>query len=252
MRANLRAIKVFPWRSTVSSGAAAVPGHAALSQFDLLRSFAVLSLVVILAIAVVSATVLLHYQRHQIMQRDGIVTMELVQGLADSQLSFPHPAGITQEERLAELFAHVAKIPDVFRANIFAADARVLWSTDKRFVGKRFDDNAELNAALQGELVYHLARRDAEDKGEHGFVPEEADEFVEIYVPIWNPIRSRIIGVVEVYKAPMALARALAQGRYLIVGGGILGALFLYLTLFWIVRRANTVMLYQQIGRAHV
>jgi signal transduction histidine kinase len=215
-------------------------------RFNLLRSFAVLSLFAIIVIVVVSATVLLRYQRYHIMKRDGMVTMELVQSLADSELSFPHPPSVSLDLQLAELFMHVARIPDVFRANIFSPDTRLIWSTEERIIGKRFDDNPELAAALQGELVYQLARRSAVDKAEHAFVPDNVTEFVETYVPIWNAERSRIIGVVEVYKAPKALASALAQGKYLILGGSFLGTLFLYLTLFWIVRRASQVIARQQ------
>jgi signal transduction histidine kinase len=222
-----------------------------LPRFNLLRSFAVLSLLVIIVIAVVSAAVLLRYQRYHIMKRDGMVTMELVQSLADSELSFPHPASVNVDLQVAELFTHVARIPDVFRANIFAPDARIVWSTESRIVGARFDDNRELAAALQGELVYRLARRGAADKAEYFTVPEHVMDFVETYVPIWDAERSRVIGVVEVYKAPKALTSALAQGKSLILGGGFLGVLFLYLTLFWIVRRASLVMARQQSSLEH-
>jgi two-component system sensor histidine kinase HydH len=55
-----------------------------------------------------------------------------------------------------------------------------------------------------------------------------------------------VIGVVEVYRLPHALFRAIAKGQRIVWGSAIAGGLFLYGALFWIVRRASQVIQRQQ------
>ena len=70
--------------------------------------------------------------------------------------------------------------------------------------------------------------------------------FVELYIPLRETSTGPVIGVVELYRIPFALARAIDAGTVLtwMISLGI--GLFLYGVLFWIVRRADRLIRSQQ------
>ena len=63
--------------------------------------------------------------------------------------------------------------------------------------------------------------------------------FVENYLPVRARTGGPVIGVVEVYRVPLALFETIANGMRLIWAIALGSGLVLYLTLFWIVRRAD-------------
>jgi two-component system sensor histidine kinase HydH len=83
-------------------------------------------------------------------------------------------------------------------------------------------------------------------KAEHVEFAQDVSRFVEYYIPIWDTPKHTIVGVVEVYKTPHALFAAIAKGQRLVWGSAIAGGLFLYASLFWIVRRATQLIQRQQ------
>jgi len=217
--------------------------------FNLLRSFAALSLLCIGLTTIVSATLLYRFLSDHLLQRDAVVSMEFIQSVArdmSPQLNFEHPKFLSEEEGLAELFEHIVNMPDVVRTNVFVPDGHIIWSSDKKLVGLRFDPNHELDEALSGEAVYELSNLLEHPKSEYVYFPEGITEFVENYLPIWNATHTEVIGVVEIYKLPRILFQTLEKAKWLVWINSILGGFFLYAVLFWIVRRANQVMYEQQ------
>ena len=220
--------------------------------FNLLRSFALLSFVCIAIICIVSGIVILRYVATQMLQREAAMTEQFIQSVIDTAHGGPI-AGDTDLAKLAAeggrvtaLLTDLVHIPDVVRANVYAPNTGLVWSTEKKLMGKHFEFNDELERALQGESAIHIGHVDTTQKAEHAFFGDDVSDFIEIYVPIWNLQRSRIIAVAEIYRVPDALFVALAQGRLIVIGGGIVGGLFLYAMLFWIVRHADKVIHEQQ------
>jgi signal transduction histidine kinase len=80
---------------------------------------------------------------------------------------------------------------------------------------------------------------DEHAKQEHVFLPDDVEQFVESYIPVWDEKHERVIGVVELYKSPRALFEALNRGELLVATVSLLGGLILYLLLFWVVRTAH-------------
>ena len=237
--------------STITPTRAIRIGHKTLQHkpFNLLRSFALLSLLSISLITAVSATFLLRFLSDHLLQRDAMVSMEFIQSVAmdeQPQLNFSRPEFLTDEEGLGELFMHIMNMPDVVRTNVFVPDGHIIWSSDKKLVGRRFDPNHELDEALAGELVYELSNLREHPKSEYVYFPEGITEFVENYLPIWNATHTEVIGVVEIYKLPRILFQTLDKAKWLVWVTAIVGGLFLYATLFWIVSRASLVMSEQQ------
>ena len=59
-----------------------------------------------------------------------------------------------------------------------------------------------------------------------------------MYVPIVFPGSSRVVGVVETYKAPTQVFANIRQGQLTVFATVLVAGAFLYGSLFWIVRRA--------------
>jgi signal transduction histidine kinase len=213
-------------------------------SFNLLRRFGVASLAVIAAIAIVNGVLLSTFLTKRMLGHDAHVTKDFVQNVleADGSIGYLTDPGNAQfAARFAGSILHFTSMADVQRINVYSRNRTVLWSTDPALIGQRFDANDELEEALHGELAFESGNITAHQrsKPEHiGFSPD-SDFFVETYIPIRLPGNSEVLGVVETYKAPVALTAAIRDGRRYIWLTACLGALVLYLTLYWVVRSAH-------------
>lgn len=217
-------------------------------SFNLIRWFSILSFVCVVLISVVSALFLSRFLTHNMIQGDAAVTRDFVQSFSEAE-----DVGLFLEEEDSDvvkiffesLFARVATMPGVVRANIYDKEGTVLWSDDERLIGHNFMPNPELITALSGTLAVSSGTSGKPMKGEHVFDKEVAF-FSEIYIPIWSRDKARAVGVFEVYKEPLMLFDTIQRGRRLVWASAVLGGLFLYVSLFWIVRRAGGIIRLQQ------
>ena len=211
--------------------------------FSLTRQFSILSFVCIGAVSVMSSILLSRFLAASLLERDAKVLMEVVQSIADAQNTgayFLSQSGDAREQSLEQFFTQVAKLPDVLRANIYASDQQVIWSSDPALIGKKLGANQELDEALKGNVAVESGVIGPGDpKPEHRLLHGAAPQFVENYLPVRERNGGPVIGVVEVYRVPAALFQTIAQGLRLTWAIALGGGLFLYLTLIWIVRRAD-------------
>src|SRR5262249_2329673 len=119
---------------------------------------------------------------------------------------------------------------------IYDTTAAVVWSDKPLLIGQRFLDNTHLLGALAGHTMVNLEM--GEEKGENISEREEFSELVEVYVPIVFPESTEVAGVVEAYKAPTTVFTNIRQGQIVVIETALAGSALLYLSLFWIVRRA--------------
>lgn len=216
--------------------------------FNLLRWFSLLSFFSIILISIFSAVLLSGFLTDNTLQRDAVVTMEFVQSIIETEntSAYFETEDHGKAKAVFEGFFHrIAMMPEVVRANVYAKDGTVIWSDDDRFIGNRFMPNPELILALSGNLAVSSGLSGKPKKGEHVF-DKKVPFFLEIYIPIWNQAKNRIVGAVEVYKEPIALFDTTKKGTRLVWTNAILGGLFLYVSLFWIVRRAARLIRDQQ------
>ncbi len=212
--------------------------------FNLLRRFGLASLAVIGAIAIVNGALLSNFLTQHLLDREANITMEFVQDMLQGDGSVGYLAD-PGNQKLKELFlgsmAHFTLMPDVPRVNVYSRDHTVLWSTDPRMVGQKFDSNHELDMALGGRPVFEGGKisHDERSKPEHVGLSAKSDYFFETYVPIRMLAGGPVVGVFEIYKAPVALTAAIQDGHWQIWITACVGALGLYLTLYWIVRTAD-------------
>lgn len=215
--------------------------------FRLTRRFAFVGLVSIGLMSVIVALSLSRFLTERMLRQEAVLTMEFIHSLVlveNASLYFRE--GRPGAPEVASTFNHVANMPDVLRASAHSADYRVIWSSDKAIVGRQFPDNPELERALAGELVVHEAFEDHHaDKAEHASLKQDIGYFVEIYFPV-RDAGGQIVGAVEIYKTPRALFEAIRAGERAAWIGALLGGLFLYLALFWLVRRADALIRHQQ------
>lgn len=220
--------------------------------FNLSRWFALAGLVSIASISGVAGYLISAFVTDRMVRQEGQLTMEFVENLVIVEKQrFVAPfsgGGRPVPADVEEAFVHLARLPGVLRANAYDRERRIVWSSDRELVGRRFDANDELDRALAGELVVHPKAYDAtaDRKAEHLHLARRANFFVEIYLPVRDESGERVMGAIEFYKNPVALFNALQNLRAYIAVGAALAGVFLYLALFGLVRRADLVMREQQ------
>lgn len=210
--------------------------------FQLTRWFALIGLSAIFAVTVVSSLLLTRFWTSNMLYRDAMISTEFVRSIAQVQEARGYFTGDRPPDRnLIEFFNHISTMPHVLRANVFSQQRKIIWSSDPKLIGRTFERNAELDAALQGMLkISH----EGSWKPEHMFLEGNVGRFVEQYLPVHSA--GEVIGVVEVYKDPRALISSVSEGLRWVWGCSIAGGAFLFAVLFWLVRRADRTIRGQQ------
>ena len=212
-------------------------------RYSLTDQFLVLAFVCICGVSIVSSVLLSRFLTSHLLQHDATILREVVQSLADARDPtgyFLHQAEGHDERALEAFFAQIAKLPDVLRANIYARDQRVLWSSDPALIGRTLGANHELEEALEGKVAIESGTIGPNDpKPEHRTLKAREPQFVEDYLPVRAPGDGAVVGVVEVYRIPEALFETIATGLRWIWGSAIAGGVLLFGALSWIARRAD-------------
>jgi len=216
-------------------------GRSAPRPFDLQRTFAVLGLICIAAISTGAAVVLTQFLTTQLLKREAEASAEVIQAVADTEeLGSPlvYPDAADNPHAVPEFFRHITSMPDVFRVMVYDPAGTIVWSSDPRVIGRQFEDNDDLRRAMSGELVFEFSDRAKKSKPEYDFIRSDVTKFVENYFPILDSGHGKILGIVEIYKLPRAISAGISAANRLVWSTAAAGSVFLYLTLFWIVRRA--------------
>jgi len=212
--------------------------------FSLLRSFSILSFLSLSAVSVCSALVLSWFLETHLLQREGVVMMQLVQSMADAEGAagyFDKPDDSAVIERFAR---QIVNTPDGVRANLYDQKGKIVWSSEPLLIDENLE-NEDVEASLAGNLSVEIGSVEEEKKAEHIHWPPGIDKFVEYYIPVRSGEGS-VVGVVELYKTPQALIDMIRDGTRLIWVGALLGGAFVYLVQFWIVRRGAALIRRQQ------
>ncbi|MEY8876443.1 MAG: sensor histidine kinase [Leptothrix sp. (in: b-proteobacteria)] len=225
-------------------------GSAPYESFNLTRWFAAVSLASIALLAGAIGFALDHFVTTRQLRQQAELTAEFVNSLMDVEapmrayLLDPSHAMLPETDRS---FDHISLMPNVLRANAYDRTRRVIWSSDDAQLGRLNNEDPELDEAMRGGVVLHRGH----DFVKNGIAtPEEVAMedrlYLEIYVPVFNSAGTEVIGVVEFYELSRGLAASLRELRHYIVAGGVVGAVFLYLALFQLIRRADRTIRHQQ------
>lgn len=218
--------------------------------FRVLALFTVTSLIAIFATTSMLSHYLANYMTTQMMQRDAQVSMEFL----NSIVRVENANGYFLDEESTgddvadtkELFLHVSRLPDVFRANVYSHKGEVLWSSDAELIGRTFAENDELASAMRGELHPEIVVVERGEKAEHVGLPENVEEFIEYYIPIWSTDRSFVVGAVEVYKAPTSLLAAIHGAVNFAQLGAVVSGGLLFLGLLVVVLYSTRILRRQE------
>jgi signal transduction histidine kinase len=220
----------------------------ALKPFSLTRWFATIGLLSILLLAVVGALLLSRLFAERMLQQEGRLTMQFVQGIIDVErgANYFQSEAADSSSYMEGLMADVAGSPDVLRTNLYSRERTIIWSSDPTMRGKSFagSENPDLDDALLGKLTIDEknGEKRAGAKPEHANLRSDGDDFIELYVPVWDLSRQNVVGAVELYRAPRLLREAIGSGVRMIWAGAIGAGLLLYLALFPLVRRADAMI----------
>ncbi|HWT09367.1 MAG TPA: ATP-binding protein, partial [Roseomonas sp.] len=200
--------------------------------------------------AVGTALVLSRFLTAHILERDAAVSGEFIESIVRAERSwhwFLTPGAEGARSPLESFFNHIAQMPGVVRANVYQRDGTVLWSSNPEMIGRRFTGNPQLDSAFAGHILVEYGDVDLA-KPEHMALGSETggSRFMEAYLPVWDAERRAVVGVVEIYRLPEALFRAVDEGVRLVWLSSAAGALLLYLALAWLVRRAGRAIRDQQ------
>jgi signal transduction histidine kinase len=210
-------------------------GGSALTQ-----QFAFLSLIVIGLIALALSALVSYALRRDLLDREWGTTANFIRTGILQHLSpgdFLQPDNEAAQEHFEAMYAQAVKMPEISRVKFYDAGMRVVWSDEKRLVGQLFTDNPHLVQALSGRTVVNLQAGML--KEENLYEGNESALLVEVYVPVVFPGSTQVIGVVETYKVPTQVFASIRRGQMTVIGATAVGGILLYLSLFWIVRRAG-------------
>ncbi|MCR0982707.1 sensor histidine kinase [Roseomonas populi] len=185
------------------------------------------------------------------LERDAAVSGEFIESIVRAEGTwsyFDNPASAGSRPALESIFSHVARLPGVVRANIYSSDGIVLWSSNPDLIGRRFTDNHELDRALGGEMIVESGTVETRPKTEHQLLDSETggSRFMEAYLPVQDDTTKRVVGVVEIYRLPLALFAAIDKGTRLVWLSALAGAALLYAALTGLICRAECTLRYQQ------
>jgi signal transduction histidine kinase len=205
----------------------------------LTRQFALLGFFVISLIAVALSAVVSYALRRDLLEREWGITADFIRiGILQhlSPRDFLQPFSPKSLENFEAMSAHLVEMPEIARVKLYDAAMQVLWSDQQRLIGQRFTDNPHLVQALSGKTVVNLLT--GPGKEEHRYAGNEFARVVEVYVPVMFPDSSQVVGVVETYKVATQVFASIRKEQIIVISATSAGGILLYLSLFWIVRRA--------------
>lgn len=218
------------------------------TAFNLIRWYSILSFVCIVLTSSISGFLLSEFLTKNMLQRDGMITMQFVQSLTKAKhgsIYFEGENTGDAKKVFENLFKQIATMPEVMRVKAYDRKGTILWSDDERFIGHNFMPNKDLTSALSGNLAITSGTSGKPTKGEHVF-DEEVPYFSEVYLPIWNTNGDTVVGAFEIYKTPLTLFHAIQKGNQLVWLSAGFGGLILFISLYWIVKRATLTIHSQQ------
>lgn len=117
----------------------------------------------------------------------------------------------------------VRELPGVVRIKVWDPQGTVVWSVQAQFIGQH-SDSQELREALAGRVAVRFVTSAPVQLGPAGFT---APNVADLYVPVYAAGVARVVGVVELSRAPLRLDATEERWEQLswtiaLVSGGVL------------------------------
>lgn len=217
-----------------------------LARFGLVRLLLAGGAVILLSGMMVVGTWVEREIESGVIHRAGLLTSLYVESLVSRHLQSLAVNEALREADRAALDGLLTGTPlgqHVVAFKVWAADGRVLYSTNSALIGRRFAVKPALAAAFAGNVRSQLA--DLTDP-ENEYEARKWSRLIETYVPVRAANTGAIIAVSELYKSTDDLAEELRAARlrsWLMVSTA---TLVMFLLLAWLVRHASNTIATQQ------
>ncbi|AXM94707.1 sensor histidine kinase [Pseudomonas plecoglossicida] len=237
--------------------------------FNLLRWYAWVSLAIILSVAAGLGLISSRFIINESVERDALLTAQFITSIADAEVrhvsipnvrtmgelldprtdraSLPDVDPEARRKARGEFLDHIAHLPDMLLANIYAPDGTVIWSSNPALIGKLIEGDDDLDRAFEYKMRVSASYHDIEQaRAEQKFVTPPEQLFIENYIPLFDADGERVTAMVEIYKEPHDLIVRIEHGLILIWLAITVGAGLVYVGLYGLMRRAARVMDVQQ------
>ena len=236
--------------------------------FNLLRWYAWVSLAIIVSVAAGLGLISSRFIINESVERDALLTAQFITAIADAEVrhvSIPNvrtmgelldprtdhgmPDVDPEARRKArgEFLDHIAHLPDMLLANIYAPDRTVIWSSNPALIGRLIESDDDLDQAFEYKMRVSASYHDFEQaRSEQKFVTPPEQLFIENYIPLFDADGENVTAMVEIYKEPHDLIVRIEHGLLLIWLAIAVGAGVVYVGLYGIMRRAARLMAVQQ------
>lgn len=237
--------------------------------FNLLRWYAWVSLAIILSVAAGLGLISSRFIIDESIERDALLTAQFITSIADAEVrhvsipnvrtmgelldprtdrtAMPDVDPEARRKARGEFLDHIAHLPDMLLANIYAPDHTVIWSTNPALMGKLIEVDDDLDRAFEYKMRVSASYHNFEQaRAERKFVTPPEQLFIENYIPLFDSQGEQVMAMVEIYKEPQDLVRRIQRGYVLIWASTLVGGALIYFGLFWIVRRAAYMLQQQQ------
>ncbi|MGF6391184.1 signal transduction histidine kinase [Pseudomonas plecoglossicida] len=237
--------------------------------FNLLRWYAWVSLAIILSVAAGLGLISSRFIINESVERDALLTAQFITSIADAEVrhvsipnvrtmgelldprtdrgSLPDVDPEARRKARGEFLDHIAHLPDMLLANIYAPDGTVIWSSNPALIGKLIEGDDDLDRAFEYKMRVSASYHDFEQaRAEQKFVTPPEQLFIENYIPLFDADGERVTAMVEIYKEPHDLIVRIEHGLILIWLAITVGAGLVYVGLYGLMRRAARVMDVQQ------
>ncbi|MEW9682712.1 PAS domain-containing sensor histidine kinase [Pseudomonas sp. TE50-2] len=243
----------------------AVPAR---KPFDLLRWYAWVSLAIILSVGVGLGLISSRFIIDESVERDALLTAQFITSIADAEVrhvaipnvrtmgelldprtdhALPDVDPEARRRARGEFLDHIAHLPDMLLANIYAPDRTVIWSSNPALIGKLIESDDDLDRAFEYKMRVSASYHDFEQaRSEQKFVTPPEQLFIENYIPLFDADGENVTAMVEIYKEPHDLIVRIEHGLLLIWLAIAVGAGLVYVGLYGIMRRAARLMAVQQ------
>ncbi|MFN0058654.1 MAG: sensor histidine kinase [Planctomycetota bacterium] len=225
--------------------------HFPLRRYIVTASFTTIAVVAVALAAIASVEIrrdLLTAARDNVVDIIRHLQKDLLEDYVAPRLARGEAIDLSDPRQLAEVDQLVRKVATSFHlinVYLFDHEGNILFSTRPEHIGHKTPGSNELYwQAVRGEIAWAVLERgaplDIEQQGAQG-------ELLETYVPIRslagsNSDASVVSNVIEAYQDIKEVNHAVRLAQLRVAAYTTIGCLSLFLVLWWIVRRADTLL----------
>ncbi len=206
-------------------------------RFTLLSSFSILTLVLMVAIGAILGYSLTHYFEMQALAQQRDAVRNIVPPVIGDRITNDVLAkgAYGNDYKSIEVALENLGGSGLVRVKIWNRDGTVIYSDDPSLVGQKFPISDFLSQAFDGLTSADISTLNkAENVAEQGY-----GELLEVYTPLRQGGKPDIVGVFEGYYDIWELRQQINATSEFLWGSLIFGFLFLYISLFTVVRTAS-------------